>query len=84
MLLFFTARAGREKNGRAAIMIKREEEEEDDDDDKDRDEEECIVDGSEDVVDGLKSVGECKSFPTGAMKLRLVKHFMSELVLVSL
>lgn len=76
MLLFFTARAGREKNGRAAVMIKREEEEEEDVD-RDRDEEECVVDGSEDVVDGLKSVGECKSFPTGAMKLRRFKHFMS-------
>lgn len=77
MLLFFHSKSWEreKKNGRAAIMIKREEEEEDVE--RDREEEECVVDGSEDVVDGLKSVGECNSFPTGATKLRRFKHLMS-------
>lgn len=62
-MLLFTARAGREEDGRAVIMVKEEEE------------------GYSGWLRGhhgrLESVGECKSFPTGAMKLRRIKYFIS-------
>lgn len=37
--------------------------EEEENADEDKDEGESILDGSEDIVDGFKSVGECMSFP---------------------
>lgn len=42
---------------------------------KSEEEEESILHGSEDIMDGFERAGECNSSSTGVMKLRLMKPF---------
>lgn len=75
-MLLFTARAGRAENGRAAIMVKGEEEEEEDVD-KDKRRRREYSGWLRGHHGRFESIGECKSFSTGAMKVTLMKHFIS-------